>query len=243
MIRFENVCVSYEKGDAPVLDSLSFEIKAGESVGLIGSNGAGKSTLLKTLTGLLSYDGSITICNLPLIKDNLAEIRRKTGYVMQNSDNQLFMPKVIDDMIFGPVNYGESRENAEKSADEALAKLGAEYLKDRYNHKISGGEKRLAAIATVLAMKPEILLFDEPSSALDPKNRRSLISILNSIPETKIIATHDLDLVLDTCERVILLSGGRIAAQGNAGNILKDKELLEKNNLELPLSLMPRGEI
>ncbi|MBR6361564.1 MAG: ABC transporter ATP-binding protein [Clostridia bacterium] len=243
MIRFENVSVSYEKATAPVLDSLSFEIGAGESVGLIGANGAGKSTLLKTLTGLLPYDGSITVCDLPLIKENLAGIRRKTGYVMQNSDNQLFMPKVIDDMVFGPVNYGESRENAEKSADEALAKLGAEYLKERYNHKISGGEKRLAAIATVLAMKPEIMLFDEPSSALDPKNRRALISILNLLPETKIIATHDLDLVLDTCEKVILLNGGRIAAQGKARDILKDKELLEKNNLELPLSLMPRGEI
>ena len=243
MIRFENVCVSYEKGAVPVLDSLSFGIKAGESVGLIGANGAGKSTLFKALTGLLPFEGKIDVCGLSLKKENLGEIRKKTGYVMQNSDNQMFMPRVIDDMLFGPVNYGESRENAEKTADEVLEKLGAEYLKERYNHRISGGEKRLAAIATVLAMKPEILIFDEPSSALDPKNRRNLISILNSITETKLIATHDLDLVLDTCERVILLSGGRIAADGKVRDILTDKKLLEENDLELPLSLVPRGEI
>lgn len=240
MIQCENLTVSYEK-DNEILHSLSFEIKAGESVGLIGANGAGKSTLLKALTGLIPHEGRITVCGLSLNKENLAEIRRKTGYVMQNSDNQMFMPRVIDDMIFGPVNYGMSREDAVEAAGEALAKLGAENLADKYNHKLSGGEKRLAAIATVLAMKPQIMLFDEPSSALDPKNRRNLIGIIKSLPETKIIATHDLDFVLDTCDRVILLSGGSIAADGKAEEILKDKALLESNNLELPLSLMQRG--
>ena len=240
MIQCENLSVSYEK-DNEILHSLSFEIKAGESVGLIGANGAGKSTLLKALTGLIPHEGRITVCGMVLDKQNLAEIRRKTGYVMQNSDNQMFMPRVIDDMIFGPVNYGTSREDAVKAAGEALAKLGAENLADKYNHKLSGGEKRLAAIATVLAMKPQIMLFDEPSSALDPKNRRNFIGIINSLPETKIIATHDLDFVLDTCDRVILLSGGIIAADGKADEILKDKALLESNNLELPLSLMQRG--
>ena len=240
MIQCENLTVSYEK-DNEILHSLSFEIKAGESVGLIGANGAGKSTLLKALTGLIPYEGRITVCGLSLNKENLAEIRRKTGYVMQNSDNQMFMPRVIDDMIFGPVNYGMSREDAVEAAGEALAKLGAENLADKYNHKLSGGEKRLAAIATVLAMKPQIMLFDEPSSALDPKNRRNLIGIIKSLPETKIIATHDLDFVLDTCDRVILLSGGGIAADGKAEEILKNKALLESNNLELPLSLMQRG--
>ncbi len=240
MIQCENLTVSYEK-DNEILHLLSFEIKAGESVGLIGANGAGKSTLLKALTGLIPHEGRITVCGLPLDKQNLAEIRRKTGYVMQNSDNQMFMPRVIDDMIFGSVNYGMSREDAVKTAGEALAKLGAENLAAKYNHKLSGGEKRLAAIATVLAMKPEIMLFDEPSSALDPKNRRNLIGIINSLSETKIIATHDLDFVLDTCDRVILLNRGIIAADGKANEMLKDKALLESNNLELPLSLMQRG--
>ena len=242
MIRFENVSVSYEK-DIVILHSLCFEIKAGESVGLIGANGAGKSTLLKTLTGLMPFEGEITVCGLPLVKDNLAEIRRKTGYVMQNSDNQMFMPKVIDDMIFGPVNYGMPRDEAEKSAEDALEKLDALYLRDKYNHKLSGGEKRLAAIATILVMKPKILLFDEPSSALDPKNRHNLIGIINLLPETKIIATHDLDFVLDTCERVILLSEGKIAADGSAAEILSDKDLLEDNGLELPLSYLGRQQI
>ena len=239
MIQFENVCVYYEKG-TEILHSLSFEIKAGERVGLIGANGAGKSTLFKALTGLVPFEGEITVCGLTLDKDNLAQIRTKTGYIMQNSDNQMFMPRVIDDMVFGPVNYGMSRDEAEKSASEALEKLDAAYLRDKYNHKLSGGEKRLAAIAAILAMKPEILLFDEPSSALDPKNRRNLIGIVNTLPETKIIATHDLDFVLDTCERVILLSKGKIAADGSAAEILADKVLLEKNGLELPLSLLRR---
>lgn len=234
MIRFENVTFEYEKGKQ-ILGELSFTIKDGESVGLIGANGAGKSTLMKVLLGLLSCEGRILVDELQVEKKNWKEIRRKLGYVLQNSDNQMFMPTVYEDMLFGPMNYGLSRQDAEKQTDAVLAMLGMQDLKHRHNHKISGGEKRMAAIATVLAMNPDVLLMDEPTSALDPYNRRLIINTINALPKTKLIASHDLDMILDTCSRVILLSNGKIVADGDARTVLMNKELLEANRLELPL--------
>lgn len=238
MIKFENVSFSY--GEHIVLDNVSFEINEGEQVGLIGANGAGKSTIMKAALGLISCGGKITIDSMPMERENLPAIRKALGYVLQDSDNQMFMPTVLEDMIFGPINYGMSREEAEKAAEETLAQLGLEYLKNRHNHKMSGGEKRMAAIATILAMKPKAMLMDEPSTALDPQNRRTLIRALNALPITKIIASHDLDLILDTCDCVLLLSDGKIAADGSVNDILYDKELLENNHLELPLCLAGR---
>lgn len=235
MIRFEHVFCEYEKGK-PILNDVSFVIQDGESVGLIGANGAGKSTLMKVLLGLLPYQGLIAVDELTVCKQNLTEIRKKLGFVLQNSDNQMFMPTVYEDMMFAPLNYGIAKEEAEKRVDEVLSRLGLSELKHKHNHKLSGGEKRMAAIATVLAMEPEVLLMDEPTSALDPYNRRIIIHTINSLPGTKIITSHDLDMILDTCQKVILLSGGRIAAQGNAENILTNKKLLEENRMELPLS-------
>lgn len=234
MIRFEHVSCEYEKG-LTVLKDLSFEIQPGDSVGLIGANGAGKSTLMKVLLGLLPYTGQITVDELEVNKQNLKEIRRRLGFVLQNSDNQMFMPTVYEDMMFAPLNYGMSREAAEARTDAVLAQLGLTNLKHKHNHKISGGEKRMAAIATVLSMEPDVLLMDEPTSALDPYNRRIVINTINALPNTKIITSHDLDMVLDTCKTVILLSGGKIAAQGSAKDILTNKELLEANRMELPL--------
>ena len=236
MIEFKNVSFEYESG-APVLKNVSFTINDGESVGLIGANGAGKSTLMKILLGLLPYEGEVTVDGVSVEKKNLPELRRKLGYVLQDSDNQMFMPTVYEDMIFAPRNYGLSKEEAEAKVDEVLHRLGLTGLKHRYNHKISGGEKRMAAIATILAMQPKIMLMDEPSTALDPKNRRTLIRTLNALPVTKIIATHDLDLVLETCDRVLLLHDGQIAADGQAGEILRDRALLEQHSLELPFCL------
>ena len=236
MIEFENVSFSYEK-DASVLENLSFTIRKGETVGLIGANGAGKSTIMKLLLGLLTGTGEIRVDGLPVCKANLAQIRRKVGFVLQNSDNQMFMPTVYEDMIFGPRNYGLTKEQAEKRVDEVLQSLGLMELKHRYNHKISGGEKRMASIATILAMEPEVILMDEPSTALDPLNRRRVINIIKTLPQTKLIASHDLDMILDTCQRVILLSHGRIAADGDAVRILQDKALLEANRMELPFCL------
>lgn len=236
MLTFENVTIAYPGGE-PVLEDLSFEIKEGEQVALIGANGSGKSTLLKAALGLIPVRGRITVDGVDLKKDTLAVVRKKMGFVLQNSDNQMFLPTVLDDMLFGPMNYGASREDAEQKVDEVLETLSLSHLKNRHNHKLSGGEKRMAAIATVLAMEPGIMLMDEPSSALDPYHRRKLINTLKKISCTKLIATHDLDFCLDCCDRVILLGEQGIVADGPAAVILRDRALLEANHLELPLSL------
>ncbi len=234
MIEFEHVSFEYEKGKA-VIDDMSFSIDKGESVGLIGANGAGKSTIMKLLLGLATGSGRISIDGTDVNSENLSKIRKKMGFVLQNSDNQMFMPTVYEDMMFAPLNYMVSREDAEKRVDAILKSLDLEELKYKYNHKISGGEKRMAAIATILAMEPEIILMDEPTSALDPYNRRIVINTIKGLEQTKIITSHDLDMILDTCERVILISKGKVIADGPADKILSDKELLEKHRMELPL--------
>ena len=234
MICFEHVSFAYTQGQ-PVLDDLNFVIRDGESVGLIGANGSGKSTLMKVLLGLLPHEGSVRVDEREVQKENLASVRKKLGLVLQNSDNQMFMPTVFEDMMFGLLNYGMSREDAERRTDEVLEKLGLTELKHRHNHRISGGEKRMAAIATVLAMDPDTMLMDEPTSALDPCNRRMVIDTIRELPNTKLVASHDLDMILDTSRRVILLNTGRIAADGPASEILQNRTLLEKNRLELPL--------
>ena len=236
MIEFRDVSFAYEKGRT-LLDHISFKISSGESVGLIGANGAGKSTLMKVLLGLAFGEGRILVDGTEVNKANLAEIRRKLGFVLQNSDNQMFMPTVYEDMMFAPLNYGLCREEAEARVDAALNTLGLGALRNRHNHKLSGGEKRMAAIATILAMQPDAILMDEPTSALDPYNRRIVINTIRAMRQTKIITSHDLDMILDTCERVILLSSGRVAADGPARDILQNQALLEAHHLELPLSL------
>ncbi len=236
MIELQQVTCAYEPG-APVLKDLSFRIGDGETVGLIGPNGAGKSTVMKVLLGLLEAGGKVTVSGLDVTKKNLAEIRKRTGFVLQNSDSQMFMPTVYEDMMFAPLNYGMPREEAEAKVSAVLERMGLSELKHRHNHRISVGEKKMAAIAVVLAMEPETILMDEPTSALDPFNRRLVIRTIRDIPGTKLISSHDLDMILDTCGRVILLSGGRIAAEGPAREILSDRKLLEANRLELPLSL------
>lgn len=236
MIEFRKVSFSYD-GERPVVENLSFTIEKGESVGLIGANGAGKSTLMKLLLGLLSGTGEILVDGLPVTKKNLPSIRQKLGFVLQDSDNQMFMPTVYEDMIFGPRNYGLSKDEAERRVDEVLSQLNLTSLKHRHNHKLSGGEKRMAAIATILAMQPEAILMDEPSTALDPVNRRTVIRTVNALPQTKLIASHDLDMILDTCDRVILLANGKIAADGKADVLLRDQALLEANRMELPFCL------
>ena len=236
MIELKNVSFSYEK-DRPVIRDLSFRIADGESVGLIGANGAGKSTVMKLILGLCSGQGQVLIDGEELTRENLYRIRGKLGFVLQNSDNQMFMPTVYEDMIFGPLNYGATREETDRRVDAVLDRLGLQDLKHRHNHRISGGEKRMAAIATILAMEPKAILMDEPTSALDPYNRRIVINTIRELPQTKLITSHDLDMILDTCERVILLDGGQIVADGPAEVILRDKELLEGHRMELPLSL------
>lgn len=236
MIEFKNVCFSYSE-KTPVLKNIHLKIDKGETVGLIGANGAGKSTIMKLMLGLLSGEGQITVDGLEMKKENIPEIRRKIGFVLQDSDNQMFMPTVYEDMMFGLRNYGMSKDAAEARVDAVLDQLGLQELKYRHNHKISGGEKRMAAIATVLAMQPEVILMDEPTTALDPCNRRAVIRTIRSLTQTRLIASHDLDMILETCDRVILLSYGKIVADGDCKMILRDRKLLEQHRMELPLCM------
>ena len=237
MIELKDVSFGYEK-DRPVLKNVSFKIEDGESVGLIGANGAGKTTLMKALLGLVFPEGEVRVDGMKVSRENLAEVRRRLGFVLQNSDNQMFMPTVYEDMIFAPLNYGLSREEAEAQVDAAL---GLQDLKHRHNHKLSGGEKRMAAIATILAMEPKAVLMDEPTSALDPYNRRVVINTIRALRQTRIITSHDLDMILDTCDRVILLYAGAVVADGPAEVILRDRALLEGHRMEMPLCLSGRG--
>lgn len=241
MIEMKNVSFQYDSGK-PVLHDVSFRIEKGEKVGLIGANGAGKSTIMKLLSGILFAPGEIRIGGEAVKKDTLYEVRRRLGYVLQDSDDQMFMPTVYEDMIFAPRNYGLSQEETEERIDGILEKLDIAYLKHSRNHKISGGEKRMAAIAVILAMAPEVILMDEPTASLDPCNRRLVINAINSLEQTMLITSHDLDMILDTCSRVILLDGGCVIAEGSAREILSDRNLLEAHRMELPLSLSRRDD-
>ena len=237
MIEVQNVSFSYNK-KFDVLENINFKIEDGESVGIVGANGVGKSTLLKLLVGLeLDYKGKIEIDSMPVDKKNLSKVREKIGYVFQDSDSQLFMPTIYDDVAFGPKNYGFSKEKVEERTIDALKSVGIEELKNRPIYHLSGGQKKLASIATVLSLKPEVLIFDEPTVGLDPKNRRRVIEVLNTINKTKIITSHDLDLIYDTCDRTILIANGKTIKDGKTKEILNDKKILEENGLELPLSL------
>ena len=242
MIEMKDVSFSYNNSKEQVLSNINFKIDNNESVGIIGANGAGKSTILKLLVGLeLGYKGDVIVENLKVDKQNLQKVREKIGYVFQEVEAQLFMPTVYQDVAFAPKNYGYSKEEVENRVNKALKSVGIENLKDRQIYRLSGGQKKLVSIATVLSMKPEILIFDEPTIALDPKNRRKFIEVLNSLRGTKIVTSHDLDLIYDTYEKTILISNGKIIANGETRKILNNKELLENNGLELPLSLIKRA--
>ncbi len=233
----DNVCFSYEKG-SEVLHNISFSCGHDDAVGLIGANGVGKSTLMRILVGLeMGFTGEVTVGEIKVTKKTLPRIREKIGYVFQDSDNQLFMPTVYDDIAFAPRNYGLPPDQVDERVQHALDLVGIDYLRNKHTYKMSGGEKKMASIATILAMTPDVILMDEPSIALDPKNRRRLINILNELDHIKIIASHDLDMILETCSRVILMSGGRIIKDAPTREVLTDRELLEANGLELPFCL------
>lgn len=216
------------------INGVSFRIAHGESVGIVGANGAGKTTLLMLLVGaIFPYKGEITVGEVPVVKKTLPLIRQKVGMLFQNPDDQLFMTTVYDDVAFGPRNYRLGEREVEKRVSRALETVGIEHLRDRAPYRLSGGEKRTAAIAAVLSMVPDILVLDEPSSALDPKSRRRLINLLKSFSHTKIVATHDLDLVLELCERTIILKEGMVLSDGPTAGILTDSALLEESGLEV----------
>ena len=235
----EAIDLYYTYPDGTVgLNGISFRITHGESVALIGENGAGKSTLLLHMNGYLSATrGGIRIGDYIVSPSILNNIRRSVGMVFQNSDDQLFMPTVFEDVAFGPMNLGLEKEELEHKVMQALDTVGAAHLRSRPPYRLSHGEKRSVAIATVLAMSPDILVMDEPTSSLDPMSRARLIELLKTFHHTKIIATHDLDMAMDLCERAIVLHQGRITGDGPIMKLLQDEELLHRSRLKKPLRM------
>ncbi len=242
-IFVEGLVYSYP-GGIPALRGVSFEVGAGERVGLIGPNGAGKSTLFLCLLGLLEgANGSARVAGIDVNggKDML-ELRRRTGLVFQDPDDQLFNPTVIEDAAFGPLNLGASEEEAVRRAGEALAGVGLpDELFSRPPHHLSAGQRRRVAMAGILAMEPEVILLDEPTSDLDPGGRKRLAGLLKSLPQAMMVASHDLEFVLSVCSRVLLLDSGVVAARGDPRDVMADVELMESHGLEKPHSLVPHG--
>lgn len=217
------------------LSGVSFRVGRGEAVALIGSNGAGKSTLLMHLNAYLtSTQGEVRVNGAAVTKRTAAAARRTVGLVFQDPDDQLFMPTVLEDVAFGPLNAGLAPEEAKRVAHRALERVGMGHLSARPPYKLSAGEKRAVAIAAVLALEPDVLVMDEPSSNLDPRGRRRLIGLLRSFEHTRLIATHDLELVVEVCPRVLVLDGGRIVADGPTAQVLDDEALMLAHGLERP---------
>ena len=240
IVEARNLSYAYPDGTRALQD-VSFRIHHGESVALLGGNGAGKSTLLLQLNGFLRPErGEVRIGDGPITRDNLVQVRRTVGMLFQDPDDQLFMPTVFDDVAFGPLNMGLPAEEVGRRVEQALGTVGASHLANRPPYRLSGGEKRAVALAGVIAMEPSILVMDESSDGLDPLARRNLINLLRGFDHTKIIATHDLDLVLDLCSRVLVLRDGRIEADGTPDAIFADAGLLGRCHLELPLSRQGR---
>jgi cobalt/nickel transport system ATP-binding protein len=240
VITIRNISFCYPDGNR-ALNNVTIDVQKGSNVAVVGANGAGKSTLLALIVGLHNLmEGQIEIDGKAVGKGTLEEIRKKVGFVFQNPDDQLFMARVYDDITFGPRNFGYPPEKIKELADNALEIMKIGHLKDRAPHKLSGGEKRNVAIAAVLAMAPDVLLLDEPSSYLDPKSRRNFILAMEQLPHTKLIATHDLDLVLDLCDRVIIMNRGEVVADGAPRELFLNEKLMECSGLELPLSLQAR---
>lgn len=220
------------------LRGVDMELRAGERVAIVGPNGAGKSTLLRHLIGLLEPTaGEVYVAGRKVVPANYREVRRQIGYVFQDPNDQLFCPTVLEDVAFGPLHLGLPVEQVLQRVRAALARLGLAGFEQRVPQHLSAGQKRLVALATVLAYEPQILVLDEPSASLDPRNRRRLINLLLELSGTQLIATHDLDLAWEVCPRVIVMDAGRIVRDGPARQILSDRQLLESAGLELPLRL------
>ncbi|WP_420034099.1 energy-coupling factor ABC transporter ATP-binding protein [Streptomyces sp. cg28] len=222
------------------LFGVDFSVARGERVALLGPNGAGKTTLVLHLNGILTGGaGTVKVAGMPVDKRNMAEIRRKVGIVFQDPDDQLFMPTVREDVAFGPAAAGMKGAELEARVRKALSLVGMEEFADRPPHHLSFGQRRRVAVATVLAMEPEILVLDEPSSNLDPASRRELADILRSLDVTVLMVTHDLPYALELCPRALILSGGVIAADGPTGDLLMDEHLMRDHRLELPFGFDP----
>ncbi|WP_248962625.1 energy-coupling factor ABC transporter ATP-binding protein [Sphaerisporangium perillae] len=233
-LRVSELAYAYPDG-TQALYGVDLTIERGERVALLGPNGAGKTTLVMHLNGILTAGhGVVEVAGLPVRKNTLGEIRRRVGLVFQDPDDQLFMPTVREDVAFGPANLGVRGAELELRVKEALEQVGLPDVIDRPPHHLSFGQRRRVAVATVLAMRPEILVLDEPSSNLDPASRRELAEVLRSLDVTVLMVTHDLPYALELCERSLILSGGVIAADGATRDLLADPGLLAAHRLELP---------
>jgi cobalt/nickel transport system ATP-binding protein len=237
IVAAAQLCFSYPDGTV-ALRSVSFTIHHGESVAIIGANGAGKSTLLQQLNGSLTPSaGQVRIGDVPVTNATLRDVRRSVGMVFQQPDDQLFMPTVYDDVAFGPLNLGISGHDLEQRVYRALDAVSARHLAAKPPYRLSAGEKKRVAIATVLAMDPSVLVMDEPTAGLDPYARREIMRLLTAFDHTRIITSHDLDMVAEVCNRVLVLHEGEIRADGAPGDILRDTVLLAGCRLEPPLSV------
>jgi len=234
VLEIRGLAFAYPDGHQ-ALFGVDLHVHRSERVALLGPNGAGKTTLVLHLNGILEAGaGSVTVSGLPVVRENHLEIRRRVGIVFQDPDDQLFMPTVRDDVAFGPANLGLRGEELQARIDTALAAVGMTEFADRAPHHLSYGQRRRVAIATVLAMEPEILVLDEPSSNLDPTSRRELGELIQSLDVTVLMVTHDLAFALQLCERSVILSDGIVAADGSTREILGDDALLAAHRLELP---------
>ena len=218
----------------PALDGIDLHVRHGERVAVLGPNGAGKTTLMLHLNGLMTGAGALEVAGVDVGPKTLAELRRRVGLVFQDPDDQLFMPTVEEDVAFGPLNMGLERELARERVAEALAAVRMQAVAARAPYQLSMGERRRVAIATVLAMRPSLLVLDEPSANLDPRARRELLEVLARIERTMLVTTHDLPLAAELCERAVILARGRVVADGPCHEILDDADLLMANDLELP---------
>ena len=233
-LEISNLTYEYPDG-YKALNEISFDLEEGDSLGILGPNGAGKTTLILHLNGILGeMDGSIKLNNLEFVEDNLAEIRKTVGVVFQDPDDQLFMPTVLEDVMFGPKNFGFSEVASRENAEEALKMVGMNDYQEKAPHHLSFGQKRKVAIAIVLASKPQLLVLDEPSSNLDPSSRRELIDILLSLEISIVLVTHDLPMALEICPKSIVVNSGLITENGKTKDLLTNNKVMKENRLELP---------
>ncbi|MFC1846899.1 energy-coupling factor ABC transporter ATP-binding protein [Chloroflexota bacterium] len=230
LIKVDNLSFTYPDGQQ-ALRGINLTIYKGESVAVMGPNGAGKSTLILHFNGILQSNGSVSLLGKPVNDANLKWVRSKVGMVFQTPDDQLFSPTVFDDVAFGPINMGYGRDEVRQAVKKALDAVGMNGFEKRSSHHLSVGEKRRIAIATVLSMSPEILVIDEPTSNLDPRGKWDLIKVLNKLPVTRVIVSHDLEMVRALCRRVVVVDNGSIAADGATDEILADKKLLAEHGL------------
>ena len=240
VLEVRGLAYAYPDGHQ-ALYGVDLDVHAGERVALLGPNGAGKTTLVLHLNGILfAGAGTVTVSGLPVEKTNLLEIRRRVGVVFQDPDDQLFMPTVRDDVAFGPANLGLRGAALDRRVREALDLVGMADFVERPPHHLSFGQRRRVAVATVLAMEPEVLVLDEPSSNLDPASRRELADILRKLDVTVLMVTHDLPYAFELCPRSVVLSDGVVVADGSTFDVLTDGELMARNRLELPFGFDPR---